>query len=139
MPAVTLRPLSSRKLAIWNSESGIWNSYAHPTIRLLLAGIISVHVTAASLPATAQVTGSARMLAGFDADRSALARQLDELAATGAAAGSPHEALALAASTLAATGAPFTSIVLLSAGASEDRDLDQDATAPVGPRSAILH
>src|SRR5207249_3939920 len=60
MPAVTLRPLSSGELAIWNSESGIWNSYAHPTIRLLLAGMISVHVTAASLAATAQVTGSAR-------------------------------------------------------------------------------
>jgi hypothetical protein len=226
MPAVTLRPLSSGKLAIWNSEFGIWNSYAHSAIRLLLAGIISAHLTALTLAATAQVTGSARtalatvedvrtrrpvvdvgpddfvvqegadarevlsvraadypvvlmidsgaaaddlsairkaskrflerlgserpvavgifdgrarMLAGFDADRSGLARQLDDLAATGAAARSPHEALELAASALAATGAPFTSIVLLSAGASEDRDLDQDASGPVSPRGAILH
>jgi len=85
--------------------------------------------------------GRARMLSGFDSDRSALTRQLDDLATAGPAVSSPAEALALAAGTLAATGAPFTAIVLLSAAAGEDREAAdrQDAGGPVSSHGAILH
>jgi len=87
----------------------------------------------------------ARILAGFDADRRELIKQLNELAAPSSAVRSVHQAMQLATETLASTGALFSSIVILSAGPSDDRDNGsssvegQDATASVVASGAILH
>jgi hypothetical protein len=85
--------------------------------------------------------GHARMLAGFDADRSALIAQLEDLASAPGADGSARQALELASATLAATAAPFSAIVILSAGPGDDRDATegQDAAAAVSARGTILH
>jgi len=85
--------------------------------------------------------GHAHMLAGFDADRSALLAQLEDLAPAPAGDGSAREALQLASATLAATDAPFSAIVMLLAGPDDDRDAaeGQDAAAAVSARGTILH
>jgi hypothetical protein len=85
----------------------------------------------------------ARMIAVFDGDRTELTKQLDQLA-TASGGASMSQALRLATETLASSGAPFSSIVMLSAGPGEDAGHssageEPDAAAAVVASGAILH